>query len=107
VIEHRLLRSAIAPNANGTLTKTYHNRSRVSSVMDVFAQVVTYSYDANSNRTQLSLNATTSATYQYDSLNRLTQLTDSGALNTTFAYDATNKLTSRTPAERCRHNLSI
>jgi RHS repeat-associated protein len=74
----------------------YDNRSRVSSVTDVFGQVVRYAYDANSNRTQLSLNGGTSATYQYDAINRLTQLTDNASLNTTFAYDATNKLTSRT-----------
>jgi RHS repeat-associated protein len=59
-------------------------------------QVVSYQYDANSNRTQLSLNAATSATYQYDVINRLIQLTHSGTLNTTFSYDATDKLTSRT-----------
>jgi RHS repeat-associated protein len=65
-------------------------------VTDVLGQVVSYAYDANSNRTQLSLNSGTSATYQYDLLNRLIQLTDSASLNTTFGYDATNKLTSRT-----------
>jgi YD repeat-containing protein len=91
-----LSRLTTGTNPTGTDTIAYDNRNRVSSVTDVFGQVVTDSYDANSNRTQLSLNATTSATYQYDVLNRLTQLTDSGALNTTFAYDATNKLTSRT-----------
>jgi RHS repeat-associated protein len=68
----------------------------VSSVTDVFGQVVSYQYDANSNRTQLSLNAVTNATYQYDVVNRLTQLTYNASLNTTFVYDATNKLTSRT-----------
>ncbi|MGH9873890.1 MAG: RHS repeat domain-containing protein [Pyrinomonadaceae bacterium] len=62
---------------------------------DVFGQMVSYAYDANSNRTQLSLNGGTSATYQYDVLNRLTQLADAASLNTTFGYDATNKLTSR------------
>jgi RHS repeat-associated protein len=65
-------------------------------VTDVFGQVVSYAYDASSNRTQLSLNSATSATYEYDVINRLTQLTDNASLNTTFAYDPTNKLTSRT-----------
>jgi RHS repeat-associated protein len=85
-----------ATNAAGTVTIAYDNRGRVSSVTDVFGQVVSYGYDANSNRTQLSLNAAISATYQYDVINRLTQLTDNASLNTTFAYDATDKLTSRT-----------
>jgi len=91
-----LSRLTTATNAAGTVTIGYDNRGRVSSVTDVFGQVVSYGYDANSNRTQLSLNAATSATYQYDVINRLTQLTDNASLNTTFAYDATDKLTSRT-----------
>jgi RHS repeat-associated protein len=91
-----LSRMTTATNPTGTVTIAYDNRGRVSSVTDVFGQVVGYTYDAGSNRTQLSLNAATNATYQYDVINRLTQLTDNASLNTTFAYDATNKLTSRT-----------
>ena len=91
-----LSRLTTATNPNGTVTLGYDNRGRVNSVTDVFGQVVTYAYDANSNRTQVSVNGATNATYQYDVINRLTQLTDNGALNTTFAYDANNKLTSRT-----------
>jgi RHS repeat-associated protein len=91
-----LSRMTTATNATGTVTLAYDNRGRVSSVTDVFGQVVSYGYDASSNRTQLSLNAATSATYQYDNINRLTQLADGASLNTTFAYDVTNKLTSRT-----------
>jgi YD repeat-containing protein len=63
------------PIEQADLTVAYDNRSRVSSVTDVFGQVVSYAYDANGNRTQLSLNAATSSTYQYDVINRLTQLT--------------------------------
>jgi RHS repeat-associated protein len=90
-----LSRLTTATNPNGTVTVGYDNRSRISSVTDVFGQVVGYAYDANSNRTQLSLNGGTSATYQFDVLSRLTQLADAASLNTTFGYDATNKLTSR------------
>ena len=78
------------------MTIAYDNRSRVSSLTDVFGQVVSNAYDASSNRTQLSLNATTNASYQYDAINRLTTLTDAASLNTTFSYDSTDKLTSRT-----------
>jgi RHS repeat-associated protein len=91
-----LSRLTTATNPTGTVTIAYDNRSRMSSVTDVFGQVVSYQYDANSNRTQLSLNGATNATYQYDVINRLTQITDNVALNVGFAYDATNKLTSRT-----------
>jgi len=91
-----LSRLTTATNPTGTVTIAYDNRSRVSSVTDVFAQVVSYQYDANSNRSQLNLNGTLNASYQYDVLNRLTQLTDNASLNTTFAYDAKNKPTSRT-----------
>jgi RHS repeat-associated protein len=91
-----LSRLTTATNPTGTVTVGYDTRGRVSSVTDVFGQVVSYQYDANSNRTQLSLNGATNATYQYDVIDRLTQLTDNLSLNTTFAYDATNKITSRT-----------
>ena len=91
-----LSRLTTATNPTGTVTTSYDDRGRVSSVTDVFGQVVSYQYDANSNRTQLSLNGGTNATYQYDVINRLTQLTDNASLNTTFVYDATDKLTSRT-----------
>lgn len=64
---------------SGIVTIAYDNRERVSSLTDAFGQVVSYAYDANSNRTQLSLNAATSATYQYDVVNRLTKLTDGGS----------------------------
>ncbi len=90
-----LSRLTTATNPNGTFTIAHNNRSRVSSVTDVFGQVVSNAYDANSNRTQLSLGGATNASYQYDVLNRLTQLTDNASLAFTFAYDATNKLTSR------------
>ena len=91
-----LSRITTATNPSGTVTVAYDNRGRVSSVTDVFGQVTSYAYDASSNRTQLSLNASTQATYQYDVINRLTQITDNASLNTTFVYDANNKLTSRT-----------
>ena len=67
-----LSRLITATNPTGTVTIAYDNRSRVSSVTDVFGQVVSYQYDANSNRTQLSLNGATNAIYQYDVINRLT-----------------------------------
>jgi RHS repeat-associated protein len=84
-----------ATNTNGTDTIAYDNRSRVNSVTDVFGKVVSYSYDASSNRTQLSVGGASNASYQYDSVNRLTQLTDNSSLAFTFAYDASDKLTSR------------
>jgi YD repeat-containing protein len=64
----------------------------VNSVTDVFGQVVSYQYDANSNRTQMSLNGATNATYQYDIINRLTQLTDNAALNVTFVYGLASRV---------------
>jgi RHS repeat-associated protein len=91
-----LSRLSTATNANGTVTLTYDNRGRLSTVTDVYGQTISYSYDASGNRTQLSIGGNSIATYQYDSLNRLTQLSDAGSLAFTFAYDATDKLVTRT-----------
>ena len=67
----------------------------MASTTDVFNQSVGYNYDANGNRTALTLGGSANATYVYDVINRLTQLTDSGGLAFTYAYDATNKVTTR------------
>ena len=90
-----LSRLLTAVNETGTVTIGYDNRNRVRSVTDVTGQTVTYTYDANSNRTGMSLGQTLGATYSYDSINRLTQLTDNAGASFGFGYDATNKLTSR------------
>jgi len=91
----QLSRLQTATNVNGTVTLNYNNGGQVSNVVDVFGQSVNYGYDANGNRTNLSVGQTTGATYQYDALNRLTQLADGNGSAFTFGYDATNKLTSR------------
>jgi RHS repeat-associated protein len=92
----QLSRLASATNANGTVSFSHDNRGRLSSTTDVFNQTVGYGYDANSNRTSLSLGQNVNATYQYDVLNRLTQITDSANANVGYAYDAISKLASRT-----------
>lgn len=89
-----LSRLESATNANGTVSFSRDNRGRVTSTTDVFNQVLGYGYDANGNRTQLTLGQTVKANYQYDALNRLTQLTDDNSAATTYNYDATNKLTA-------------
>jgi len=43
-------------------------------VTDVFGQVVSNAYDANSKSHTMNLGGATNASYQYDLLNRLTQL---------------------------------
>jgi RHS repeat-associated protein len=91
----KLSRLQMATNENGIVNFDYDKMSRLTSATDVFGQVVNYNYDANGNRTKLSLNAATVATYRYDGLNRLTKLLDATGLTTTYSYDATNKLTSR------------
>lgn len=90
-----LSRMTSATNANGTVTFSFDNRGRVTSTSDVFNQTVGYTYDANGNRTAMTLNGSGSATYQHDALNRLTNLADSTNLNFVHAYDAENRLTSR------------
>lgn len=84
-----------ATNENGAVTVGYDNRDRVSSTTDVWGQAVTYQYDANGNRTAMSLGAAVNTSYQYDVLDRPTQLTDSAGGVFTYGYDAANKLTSR------------
>jgi RHS repeat-associated protein len=91
-----LSRLASGANQNGAVSFAYDNRGRVSSTTDVWGQTVDYSYDANGNRTAMTLNGSGYATYAYDIVNRLTSLADSANLNFVYSYDAANSLTSRT-----------
>jgi len=53
-----------------------------------------YSYDAASNRTSLTLPDASTDSYQYDTLNRLTNVTDSLAGQFSFGYDGLSRRSS-------------
>jgi RHS repeat-associated protein len=91
----RLSRLQTATNENGTVNFDYNKMNRVTTVTDVFGQVVDYNYDANGNRTKLSLNSVIVATYRYDAVDRVTKILDAASLATNYTYDVTSKLTSR------------
>lgn len=91
----KLSRLQTATNENGTVDFDYNKMNRLTSVTDVFGQTVDYNYDANGNRTKLSLNTALVATYRYDAVNRLTKLLDGAGAAFTFDYDATNNLTQK------------
>ena len=88
----RLSRLQTATNENGAVNFDYNKMNRVTSVTDVFGQVVDYNYDANGNRTKLSLNSAIAESYRYDVVDRLTKILDAAGLAFTFDYDAGNKL---------------
>ena len=91
----RVSRLTAATNVNGTVSFVYDSLGRVTSTTDVWGQTINHSYDANSNRTQMSFGATLNAAYSYDTLNRLTAITDGSGLAVNYAYDAASKLISR------------
>ncbi|HBB98516.1 MAG TPA: hypothetical protein DC054_24300, partial [Blastocatellia bacterium] len=91
----KLSRLQTATNENGTVNFDYNKMNRVTTVTDVSGQVVDYNYDANGNRTKLSLNSTIVQTYKYDAIDRLTKILDAAGLAFTYDYDATNKLTQK------------
>lgn len=91
----KLSRMQTATNENGVVNFDYNKMNRLIRATDVFGQVVEYNYDANGNRTKLSLNAATVQTYKYDAIDRVTKILDAASLATNYTYDATNKLTSR------------
>lgn len=85
-----------AANAHGAVTVAYNSLNRVGSTTDVWGQTVTYTYDANGNRTQMTAGVGNATGYQYDALNRLTQLTDRAGAIFGYGYDAVGRPTSRT-----------
>jgi RHS repeat-associated protein len=84
-----------ATNQNGTVTLGYDQIGRASGTTDVWGQTLTYAYDANGNRTGLSVGGSSLATYQYNAVNRISKLTDSGGAQVIYGYDVTNQITSR------------
>ena len=91
----KLSRLQTGANENGSIDFDYNKMNRLIGVTDVFGQLIDYSYDANGNRTKLSLNSATLATYRYDVMDRLTKIIDGSSLSITYGYDVTNKLISR------------
>ena len=91
----KLSRLQTATNENGVVNFDYNKMNRVTTVTDVFGQVVDYNYDANGNRTKLSLNSANVESYKYDAVNRLTKILDAAGAAFTFDYDVTNKLTQK------------
>ena len=91
----KLSRLQTATNENGIVEFRLQQDEPGDGVTDVFGQVVDYNYDANGNRTKLSLNSAIVATYNYDPVNRLTKILDAAGAALTFDYDVTNKLTQK------------
>jgi RHS repeat-associated protein len=91
----KLSRLQTATNENGAIDFDYNKMNRLTSVTDVFSQVIDYNYDDNGNRTKLGLNSATLATYRYDLLDRITKIIDSSSQNIVYGYDVTSKLISR------------
>jgi RHS repeat-associated protein len=89
-----------AGHYNGSaLSMSYDALNRVSGVGQTlpngFTANISYSYDANSNRTGMTT-PWGSFRYAYDSLNRVTSVTNPDGQTVTFTYDALSRRTSMT-----------
>jgi RHS repeat-associated protein len=86
----------------GTYAMAYDNMGRLIGTTTTYSFLPsvpfanTYAYDANSNRTSLTLPDASTDTYQYDTLNRVTKITDSLTGQFTFGYDGLSRRTSLT-----------
>jgi RHS repeat-associated protein len=78
-----------AVDANGAYTMAYDALNRMTSEQEPFGQTLTFTYDANDNRTAVldSLSGTTTSVY--DALNRLTVREFGGPGQTTLREDLT------------------
>jgi RHS repeat-associated protein len=83
----------------GTYAMAYDNMGRLIGTTTTYSFLLSvpyansYRYDANSNRTGLTLPDGSSDTYTYDTLNRLATLTDSLTGQFTLGYDGLSRRT--------------
>jgi YD repeat-containing protein len=89
-------------NANANITRTYYN----DNLLDVETQAIagrnadtmTYTYDADGNRTLAGWSSYVQNTYTYTGRNQLKTLLVDGGLVATYGYDVNGNLKTRTPA---------
>jgi RHS repeat-associated protein len=81
-----------ATTSQGTWVYTYDVMNRLDSETKPSGDKLTYGYDANGNKTQLTVTYANGdvriENSTYDALNRLSTVTDSEANKTTYTYDA-------------------
>jgi len=88
-------RTVVTKPSGGTVTVTYDAINRPTAItFSDSTPAVSYIYDGNSNRTQMTDGAG-AQTYTYDALNRLTEITR-GSDTFTYDYDAVGNITLRT-----------
>jgi RHS repeat-associated protein len=80
-----------------TVTDAYDSAGKLTAVdySDPATHDVSYSYDANGNRTQMT-DGTGTSHYVYDNFGQLTSSTDGAGNTTGYGYDAAGNLTSLT-----------
>ncbi len=91
-----LLDRSIKPDGTG-IKREYDELNRLTTVtyrdaQNTIISTVTYSYDANGNRTKM-VDASGTTTFTYDELNRLTSVTDSFGQTVTYEYDGVGNIT--------------
>ena len=80
-------------NDAGTVTYTYDNLGRVSSVNDVHGREAAFTRDANGNVQTLTLPGSRTVTYAYDKDNRLVTVTDWENRAVSYEYDGLSNVT--------------
>ncbi len=85
-------------DGTGTTLTTFDSLGRETSVRYGSGHTLSYAYDANDNRTQMTDPDTGVTTYLNDASGRLTRLTNPQGETTSFAYDALDRLVQKTLA---------
>jgi RHS repeat-associated protein len=85
-----------ASNVNGTVSFTYDNARRPTSVTDVYGKMISYGYDNAGNLTSVTYPGNKVVTYGYDDADRLITVTDWLNNVTSYEYDAAGNLIKTT-----------
>ncbi|MBI4685142.1 MAG: hypothetical protein HY755_08070 [Nitrospirae bacterium] len=77
---------------NGTVTFSHDDMHRISSVTDVYGNLISYAYDKNSNLFTLTYPDSKQVVYAYDNADRLINVTDWLNNVTSYVYDSVGAL---------------
>jgi len=90
--------TTITDPLGNAIVHTYDDNLRIVQITDALNGTISYSYDANNDRTSVTNQNGQTTAFTYDSMGNVTNITDPLGDQTSYSYDTKNDLTTSTNA---------